>query len=129
MAFTKFESGRYMLEGTLELPHPKQFFDRSNDKSPIEKLCMAIMFDVMSILSRKKNPNIYRQTYNETVDWIECAKDHGPFSFISVCQVIGWDPDIARIAITQYVQKGNSMMFRRSPVNTGIRQIKVRSRG
>lgn len=122
-----FGSQRYMIEGVLELPHPAQFFERENEKTPEYKLCLAIMFDVVGILAGKNKANTPGYVYHETIDWVNCSEDHGPFSFISVCSVLEWEPDITRSALKRFVRSESKMMFRRSPVQTAVKQIKVKA--
>jgi len=93
------------LSAALNLLLPSQVFPQfPESRLPGEKrLMLAVLQDAIAILVKHRDaadPRA-RQIYFETADWIRSEDTEWPFSFVNVCDAIGFSRSSVRRAIAR----------------------------
>ena len=91
-------SGR-LFEGDVIAPDQYlEIFSRSSHLEPEQELMLAILADAIEcILKYCDEPIPLRaKLFNEAREWIFDQDDREPFSFLSVCEILNFDPSYLR---------------------------------
>ena len=115
--------------GNLFVPDvltPEQFYDSRRDDStirPVKKLMMAILEDALRCFQNnadaKGGPR--KRLFNEAEQWLIGEGGEGPFSFETVCETLGIEPQFLRRGLRdwrtqQLAGVSTRRLARRSPV-------------
>lgn len=94
---------------------------------PELKLVFAVLEDALDLFAKylRTGGRKGRAVYRETEEWIFCRKDDRIFSFSSVCEILGIDPDYLRAGVRRW--KANFAVASKGLVARPIR-LRVRSR-
>lgn len=109
-------------------------FKRGNYGDPEKRLMEAILEDAVSCLS--KNPRTstrqQRRAHEDAVHWINVqGEDDWIFSFASVCESLGFDPNFMRRGLTRWeitARAGSPQPLRMKKYRSGARHRKLRFR-
>ena len=109
-----------------ELITPAQYYDlRHSDGNaePIKALMMAVLEDAIRCFQNNVGAvsGPARHVRAEAEQWLCCSKGHGPFSFHTVCETLGIEPEYLRAGLLQWRREqlaGNHArrVHRRAPV-------------
>jgi hypothetical protein len=105
---------------------PEQYYDdRCNDSAlrPIKRLMLAILEDALRCLHKHADAKngARRRMYREAEQWLCWESTDALFSFGTVCETLGIDPDYLRSGLRQWREKQSAdesehRVGRRSPV-------------
>jgi hypothetical protein len=118
-AYSRDEAGLATDEKIASLFQPDtllaaQYFDNLRGKSVLEpekRLMLAILEDAIS----RYQENMFSQDrrgkrhFQEVQEWIANADNGWIFSFESVCESVGLNPDYVRQGLLQWKEKGRQM--------------------
>jgi hypothetical protein len=115
--------------GSLFVPDvltPEQFYDSRKDDSairPVKKLMMAILEDALRCFQNNADAKVgtRKRLFNEAEHWLCGEGGEGPFSFETVCETLGIEPQFLRKGlrdwrIQQLAGISTHRLARRSPV-------------
>jgi hypothetical protein len=113
---------------------PAQYFDSIRGDSadvPLKRLMMAVLQDAIRCFqSNPRNRSRFKELcFREVTEWIFHTPGDGPFSFVSVCDVLGIFPEYLRMGLAEW-ERGHAAglpaprLGRRAPV-LGSGQIKA----
>jgi hypothetical protein len=115
--------------GSLFVPDvltPEQFYDSRKDDSairPVKKLMMAILEDALRCFQNNADVKVgtRKRLFNEAEQWLCGEGGEGPFSFETVCETLGIEPQFLRKGLREWrVQQlagiSAHRLARRSPV-------------
>jgi hypothetical protein len=100
---------------------PSQYYDsrrRSATDDALQRLMLAVMVDALECMSYRGLGNgsaAGRKAAMEADRWIEEENDDYPFSFNSICDVLGIDAQSLRKAVGAWIASGRRLS-RRAPV-------------
>ena len=115
--------------GNLFVPDvltPEQFYDSRRDDStirPVKKLMMAILEDALRCFQNnadaKGGPR--KRLFSEAEQWLIGEGGEGPFSFETVCETLGIEPQFLRRGLRDWRSQqlagvSTRRLARRSPV-------------
>ncbi len=92
-------------------PHiilPSQFYSRASHQDlsmPVRRLMLAVLTDALDCLSGRAidaRGNARQQEARRAAEWVEQDSDMYLFSFTSVCDTLGIDPDALREALKNF---------------------------
>ena len=85
--------------------------------APIRRLILAMLRDALACIASRASSRRFaaRKTAREALAWIEDTNDREIFSFNSVCDSLGIDPDALRKSLHDW-QRSGRRLTRRSPV-------------
>lgn len=105
---------------------PGQYYEGARSDAairPIKRLMLAVLEDGLHCFQAYASAarGVRRQIFVETEAWLSDRKADGPFSFETICQTLGIDPNFLRRGLRQWrAQQQNGMnpprLARRSPV-------------
>jgi hypothetical protein len=115
--------------GSLLVPDvitPEQYYDSRRDDSalrPVKRLMMALLEDALRCFQNnadaKSGPR--KRLFSEAEEWL-CSEDgEGPFSFNTVCETLGIEPEFLRRGLVEWRKQqlagaAPRRLARRSPV-------------
>jgi hypothetical protein len=113
--------------GSLLVPEiltPEQYAEerRTHEPSPVKRLMLAVLEDALRCFQRNIGAKVgSRQLiYSEAERWLCVESGEAIFSFKTVCEAVGIDPDYLRAGLLQWrgeQQNGTARkLTRRSPV-------------
>jgi len=112
-----------------------EIFRRSNNLKPEQELMLAILTDAIEcILKYLDDPVVMRaKLFNEAHDWLFGQDDGEPFSFLSVCDVLNFDPSYLRRGIKAKMDaksvQGPLPSTEKSARLKGVGAMKMRTNG
>jgi hypothetical protein len=105
---------------------PEQYYDERRDDSalrPIKRLMLAILEDALICLRNYANTKNrkHQLMYREAERWLCRDGGNAPFSFVTVCETLGIEPNYLRSGLRQWGEtqsrgEGEQRVGRRSPV-------------
>ena len=105
---------------------PQQFYDQRRDDSaiaPVKRLMMAILEDALRCFQNNADAHSgpRKRLFVEAEQWLCTDRGDGPFSFETVCETLGIEPQYLRSGLREWRDQqlaGNSTrrLARRSPV-------------
>jgi hypothetical protein len=115
--------------GTLLVPDvitPEQFYDSRHDDgaiAPVKRLMMAVLEDALRCFQNNSNAATgpRKRLFAEAEQWLCGETGDGPFSFDTVCETLGIEPDFLRGGLRQWRAQqlagvARRRLARRSPV-------------
>jgi len=93
-----------------EILLPSQFFDRSGGRAVLEgerRLMLAVLEDAVSCFQKytgATRPRA-RRLFQEAEDWFFAEQSAWPFSFESICAVLGINPEYFRTGLQRWKQE------------------------
>lgn len=84
----------WATDTTHAIPH---FQNTSKIAEPEKRLMLAVLNDALYCLGRRRMASDYR----EACQWVLNPHDWGVFSFVSVCETLGFNPSALRKGIVQ----------------------------
>ena len=80
-------------------PLASQWLYASQASTPERRLLAAVLEDVVQIIRR--GPEYYEDreladTYRDAMAWVAADRDTWPFSFVRLCEALGFDADSVR---------------------------------
>ncbi len=115
--------------GSLLIPDiitPEQYYDARRDDSalrPVKRLMMALLEDALRCFQNngdaKSGPR--KRLFSEAEEWLCSEGGEGPFSFETVCETLGIEPEFLRRGLIEWRRQqlaGSAprRLARRSPV-------------
>jgi hypothetical protein len=99
--------GDTVIELVTERILPSQFDDlrRNTDAiAPEGRLMLAVLEDAVHIYQRccRLQDARSRRLFRETDEWFTSNEATSPFSFLTICQVFGFDPDYLRAGLERW---------------------------
>jgi len=100
---------------------PSQFYDgrgyRIETTEPIRRLMLAMLRDALACIATRPGTRGFatRKAAREALAWMEDTNDREIFSFNSVCDSLGINPDALRKSLDEW-QRSGRRLARRSPV-------------
>src|SRR5277367_2444487 len=97
---------------------PSQFYQqraRDNVSTPVRRLMLAILTDALDCLSGRAinaRGSARRQEACRAAEWVALESDKDLFSFNSVCDALGVDPDALREALKSWRATGHRVAAR-----------------
>jgi hypothetical protein len=110
---------------------PSQYYDsrrRSATDDALQRLMLAVMVDALECMSYRGLGNgsaAGRKAAMEADRWIEEENDDYPFSFNSICDVLGIDAQSLRKAVGAWLASGRRLS-RRAPVTQQAIRLRAR---
>jgi hypothetical protein len=111
---------------------PAQYFDSkrpNREDDPLNRLMMAVLQDAIRCFQRAASgrSTVKKQNFREVKEWFFGRPGEGPFSFVSVCEVLEITPEYLRTGLVAWQHQCNAglaqpLLSRRSPV-LGLGQI------
>ncbi|HVN88557.1 MAG TPA: hypothetical protein VMT61_01950 [Candidatus Binataceae bacterium] len=105
---------------------PQQYYDSRRDDSaiaPVKRLMMAILEDALRCFQNNADAlsGPRKRLFTEAEQWLCSDHGDGPFSFETVCETLGIEPQFLRSGLREWRDQqlaGNSArrLARRSPV-------------
>ena len=115
--------------GSLFVPDvstPEQFYDSRRDDStirPVKKLMMAILEDALRCFQNNADAKVgaRKRLFQEAETWLCGEGGEGPFSFETVCETLGIEPQFLRRGLKEWRSQqlagiSTRRLARRSPV-------------
>ena len=102
--------GDPVIELVAERILPSQFDDLRRNRDaiiPEGRLMLAVLEDavhVYQLCSRLRNAREHR-LFRQTDEWFTSDEQTSPFSFVTICQVFGLDPDYLRAGLRRWNNK------------------------
>jgi hypothetical protein len=108
----------------LTLPYQSYgAWNSSEDLPSIKRFMLAVIENALECIAGRavctKGPEA-RRIAQEAADWVADVNESDAFSFNSVCDSLGLDPDAVRLALTRWLASG-PRMSRRPPVTRQVR--------
>jgi len=96
------------LSASLNLVLPSQLFPEfpAPGRVPGERrLMLAVLEDAIAILVKHRDASdpCARQLYHETAAWVRSDDTEWPFSFVNVCEAIGFSPSCVRRGLGRFL--------------------------
>jgi len=108
---------------------PEQFYDSRHDDgeiAPVKRLMMAVLEDALRCFQNNSNARSgpRKRLFAEAERWLCAETGDGPFSFDTVCETLGIEPDFLRGGLRQWRDQQLAgvparRLARRSPVVRG----------
>jgi hypothetical protein len=105
---------------------PEQFYDTRHDDSaiaPVKRLMMAVLEDALRCFQNNSNAKTgpRKRLFIEAEQWLCGETGDGPFSFHTVCETLGIEPEFLRGGLRQWRDQqlagvSARRLARRSPV-------------
>ena len=105
---------------------PEQFYDARHDDSaiaPVKRLMMAVLEDALRCFQNNSSATngSRKRLFVEAEQWLCDETGDGPFSFDTVCETLGIEPDFLRGGLRQWREQqlagvSARRLARRSPV-------------
>jgi hypothetical protein len=105
---------------------PQQYYDSRRDDSaiaPVKRLMMAILEDALRCFQNNADARSgpRKRLFSEAEQWLCADKSDGPFSFDTVCETLGIEPQFLRKGLRdwrnqQLAGDSSRRLARRSPV-------------
>ena len=105
---------------------PQQYYDSRHDDSaiaPVKRLMMAVLEDALRCFQNNSDANSgpRKRLFAEAEQWLCGEAGDGPFSFDTVCETLGIEPNFLRGGLRdwrnqQLAGDSNRRLARRSPV-------------
>jgi len=105
---------------------PEQFYDARHDDSaiaPVKRLMMAVLEDALRCFQNNSNARNgpRKRLFAEAEQWLCGETGDGPFSFDTVCETLGIEPEFLRGGLRQWRAQqlagvSPRRLARRSPV-------------
>jgi hypothetical protein len=105
---------------------PEQFYDSRHDDSaiaPVKRLMMAVLEDALRCFQNNSNAKNgpRKRLFAEAEQWLCGETGDGPFSFDTVCETLGIEPEFLRGGLRQWREQqltgvSARRLARRSPV-------------
>lgn len=105
---------------------PQQYYDARRDDSavaPVKRLMMAILEDALRCFQNNADApsGPRKRLFNEAEQWLCADKGDGPFSFETVCETLGIEPQYLRSGLRDWRNQqlagvSARRLARRSPV-------------
>jgi hypothetical protein len=124
---------------TPEILTPEQYYDERRDDSaiyPVKRLMMAVLEDALRCFQNNatatSGPRL--KLFEEAHEWLCTDNCDGPFSFRTVCETLGIEPQFLRNGLLQWREEqlngvNRRRLARRSPVvRNGKISVRVRRR-
>jgi hypothetical protein len=115
--------------GSLFVPDvvtPEQFYDGRRDDSeirPVKRLMLAVLEDALRCFQNNATAvgGIRKRLFKEAEEWLCGSGGQGPFSFDTVCETLGIEPQFLRRGLIDWRNQqlnGGALrkLARRSPV-------------
>lgn len=115
--------------GSLFVPDvvtPEQYFDGRRDDGeirPVKRLMLAVLEDALRCFQNNANAKtgLRKRLFAEAEEWLCGSSGDGPFSFDTVCETLGIEPEFLRKGLVEWraeQQAGGAQrrLARRSPV-------------
>jgi hypothetical protein len=109
-----------------EIITPEQYYDSRRDDSamaPVRRLMMAVLEDALHCFQNNADAHTgpRKRAFTEAEQWLCIDRGDGPFSFETVCETLGIEPEYLRSGLREWRSQqlaGNSArrLARRSPV-------------
>ena len=102
--------GDAVIELVTEQILPSQFDDLRRNRDaiiPEGRLMLAVLEDAVhlyQLCSRLRNAR-ERRLFRQTDEWFTSDEQTSPFSFVTICQVFGLDPDYLRAGLKRWSSK------------------------
>ena len=102
--------GDMVIELVTEQLLPSQFDDLRRNRDailPEGRLMLAVLEDAVHVYqycSRLRNAR-ERRLFRQTDEWFTSDEQTSPFSFVTICQVFGLDPDYLRSGLKRWSSK------------------------
>jgi hypothetical protein len=98
------------LSASLNLLLPSQLFPEfpSEGRVPGERrLMLAVLKDAIGILVKHRDASEHcaRVLYCETAAWVLSDDTEWPFSFVNVCEAIGFSPSCVRRGLSRFLPR------------------------
>jgi len=99
--------GDTIIELVTERIMPSQFDDlrRNTDAIPPEgRLMLAVLEDAVYVYQRscRQQDARSRRLFRETDEWFASDEATSPFSFLTICEMFGFDPDYLRMGLRRW---------------------------
>ena len=96
------------LSASLNLVLPSQLFPEfpAQGRMPGERrLMLAVLEDAIGILVKHRDASeqCARVLYHETAAWVRSDETEWPFSFVNVCEAIGFSPSCVRRGLSRFL--------------------------
>lgn len=117
------------------IPHvilPSQFYNREHNRDismPVRRLMLAVLTDALDCLRGRAinaRGSARRQEARRAAEWVEQDSDRYLFSFTSVCETLGIDPDALRETLKNWPASEGRLASRFHVVS---RRTRVRAQG
>jgi GNAT superfamily N-acetyltransferase len=79
-------------------------FRRKSYWEPEEKLMLAVLDDAIACFQKYAfaRDRKGKVLFQEAEEWVEATNHDWPFSFVNVCEILGFDPDYLRQGLGQW---------------------------
>jgi hypothetical protein len=99
--------GDHVIELLTERILPSQFYAaRRNSEAiaPEQRLMLAVLEDAVYVHQRsaRRRDARGRRLFRETDEWFASDETTSPFSFVTICQMFGLDPDYLRAGLRRW---------------------------
>ena len=120
--------GDTIIELVTERILPSQFDDlrRNTDAiAPEGRLMLAVLEDAVYVYQRSSRLRDARsrRLFRETEEWFASNEASSPFSFLTICEVFGFDPDYLRAGLRRWVSAHRTEAGGTSATPMPIRRI------
>lgn len=115
--------------GSLFVPDmitPEQFYEGHRDESsirPVKRLMLAVLEDALRSFQNNATAiaGPRRRLFDEAEEWLCGGAGEGPFSFETVCETLGIEPEFLRKGLLEWraqqlAGEAHRRLARRSPV-------------
>jgi len=98
------------LSASLNLVLPSQLFPEFPGPGRVpgeRRLMLAVLEDAIGILVKHRDASAAcaRVLYHETVAWVRSDDTEWPFSFVNVCEAIGFSPSCVRRGLSRLLRR------------------------
>jgi hypothetical protein len=98
------------LSASLNLVLPSQLFPEFPGKGRVpgeRRLMLAVLADAIGILVKHRDASerCARVLYSETAAWVRSDETEWPFSFVNVCEAIGFSPSCVRRGLSRFLRR------------------------
>ena len=98
------------LSASLNLVLPSQLFPEFPGEGRIpgeRRLMLAVLEDAIGILVKHRDASerCARVLYYETAAWVRSDETEWPFSFVNVCEAIGFSPSCVRRGLSRFLRR------------------------
>ncbi len=111
------DAGRFAhLEPELVMPTQYEDLHRSNARAPELRLMAAVLGDAVRCYRHNVNgtrPRA-RRIFSETLAWFAAEQPEEPFSFVTICALLGIDPECFRAGLPRW-PPATATRHRRAP--------------
>jgi hypothetical protein len=101
---------REILEEEFDPVMPAQWFadaGRAAALQPEKRLMFAVLSDAVEIaMTARETTNVRRRMlFHETVAWLRSDDREWPYSFVNLCEVLGFDPERLRAGLARFIDE------------------------